>query len=349
MAKFWCENCECETETKVIRKIESWKVLGESIEYETDVRICAVCGEEIFDDQLDDRTMKAVYNIYRSNHGMLSAEEIKDIRLKYGLSQRTMAKLLGWSDKTVARYENGSLPDKAHHAMLRTISTAAGMRNFLAENKTSLTDTQMEKLKTRLDEIDSGLKYPIVSDADAIIVDSPSLENGFKAFDYEKFAAATAFFAKKFPNLGKTKLLKLLYYSDTSYFQKNVISITGSKYLHYPFGPVPDQYDRLLGQMEKDGIIKQNSIYMEQFDDFKTCIVPQQTSEVEDVLSSKEKAWLQKVGEAFRGFNVKEISEYSHGEEGYVDTKLNDVISYSYARNLRPLPEGNGVNTSNLS
>jgi len=41
--------------------------------------------------------------------------------------------------------------------------------------------------------------------------------------------------------LGKTKLFKLLYFTDVTHLRMVGQSITGAEYLKYPFGPVPMQ------------------------------------------------------------------------------------------------------------
>lgn len=40
------------------------------------------------------------------------------MRAKYGLSQRELGSLLGWSQATIARCEAGAIPNAAHNAQL---------------------------------------------------------------------------------------------------------------------------------------------------------------------------------------------------------------------------------------
>lgn len=40
----------------------------------------------------------------------LTPQDIKDIRAKYGLSQRSFARLLGLGEASLARYEKGQKP-----------------------------------------------------------------------------------------------------------------------------------------------------------------------------------------------------------------------------------------------
>lgn len=109
--------------------------------------ICTECGEDLFCEELDSATLICAYNEYRRRHKLLLPEEIKKIREQYGLSQRGFAKLLNWKDKTIRRYENGSIQDKEHNRLLLFLRDPKNMRIYLAENKITLNhakDIQMD-------------------------------------------------------------------------------------------------------------------------------------------------------------------------------------------------------------
>jgi DNA-binding transcriptional regulator YiaG len=50
--------------------------------------------------------------------GILSSEEIKSIRKRYGFSQRAFAKILNSGEASIARYETGALPEKSLSNMI---------------------------------------------------------------------------------------------------------------------------------------------------------------------------------------------------------------------------------------
>lgn len=58
------------------------------------------------------------------------------------------------------------------------------------------------------------------------------------------------FFAHKSAGLLKTKLMKLFNYSDMIFYKENGLAISGLKYAHLPYGPVPDNFDMILGKMK---------------------------------------------------------------------------------------------------
>ena len=100
--------------------------------------------------------MLKAYNEYRRRHKLLQPEEIKEIREQYGLSQRSFAKILNWGDKTVHRYENGSLQDKAHNSLLLFLRNPENMKAYLAENEVPIGGRQKEKLLEKIGELEEG-------------------------------------------------------------------------------------------------------------------------------------------------------------------------------------------------
>ncbi len=89
----YCEKCDDFVEYEVKRKDEIYTVKGEEIEIESKVAYCQECGEEIFHEELDKENQRKFFDIYRERYNLLSPEDIKDIRLKYGLNQREMSHL----------------------------------------------------------------------------------------------------------------------------------------------------------------------------------------------------------------------------------------------------------------
>ena len=151
--KKYCENCGKEVNTKLVLRKETYNVCGEPIEVEAGVLVCSECGEDFYCEELDNATLIRAYNEYRKKHKLLLPEEIKKIREQYGLSQRSFAKLLNWGDKTIFRYENGSIQDKAHNSLLLFLREPANMRTYLVENEVTLDSRQLKKLLATVDSL----------------------------------------------------------------------------------------------------------------------------------------------------------------------------------------------------
>jgi len=60
--------------------------------------------------------------------------------------------------------------------------------------------------------------------------------------------------------LGKTKLFKLLYFTDVTHLHTVGEPITGAEYLKYPYGPVPMQGDFALKELRKHRLISQTRV-----------------------------------------------------------------------------------------
>ena len=331
--KKYCEECGREVETKIIRKKEGYDVCGEQIEVEAQVLVCAECGEEFYCEELDNATLVTAYNEYRRRHKLLLPEEIKKIREQYGLSQRSFAKLLNWGDKTICRYENGSVQDKAHNSLLLFLREPENMRTYLTENEIALDERQKAKLLDTVEKLEQDTEDRVGSRFFELYFSRiPCEENGFKGFDYEKLCAMVLFFAHKSSELLKTKLMKLLNYSDMIFYKENGISISGLKYAHLPYGPVPENFDMLFGKMTADHIAHIEVFYDNGYE--KHQVIPE--CDIPDgVLSEAELDVLERIYVKFEDFGSVDISNYSHKEKGYSSTKKGEIISYSYAKDIQ--------------
>lgn len=65
---------------------------------------CGSCGEIV----LDDAAMTTVEGARRQALGLLSPQEIRDLRTRLGRTQAGMSELLGIGEKTYCRWESGS-------------------------------------------------------------------------------------------------------------------------------------------------------------------------------------------------------------------------------------------------
>lgn len=331
--KKYCYKCEKEVDTKVITKKEIYDVCGENIEVYADVLVCVDCGEELYCEELDSVTLKLAYDEYRRRHNLLFPDEIKRIRQKYGLSQRSFAKLLHWGDKTIFRYENGSIQDSVHNALLLFLKEPRNMRAYLAENKVELSERKKSELLKIIDNLEEKMEHNLIWDYfdDSIFVKKLSEENGYRTFNYEKVCAMVLFFAQKIKGLLKTKLMKLLNYADMIFFKENGISISGIRYVHFPYGPVPENFDFLLGMMAIDHIAHIDVAYENEYE--KHYVIPERDVPL-DILSKDELLVMERIYKKFANFSSRDISNYSHKEKGYISTQQGEFISYRYAKDI---------------
>ena len=144
----------CETDRPFRRKTvrEEYEVRGEKIALDVPRLLCSSCGESIIDPAFGDPTLR-LYAEYRKRHNLLTPEQIHGIRQKYALSQEAFATLLGASPATLARYEGGSLQDKAYDHLLRACDHPAYMADLFEREGSGLSELQRRNVALALDRL----------------------------------------------------------------------------------------------------------------------------------------------------------------------------------------------------
>ena len=148
---FYCVSCQTMHNTKIIEKKETLAVKGKEITLTIPVRICEVCGEEILDEELDDSSLAMFYEEYRRLENLLQPSEIKAIRQRYNLSQASFAKLLGFGEKTITRYESGAIQDVCHDNLIRLMDSLDSFSLLWKERKDRLSRREQAYIDNKLD------------------------------------------------------------------------------------------------------------------------------------------------------------------------------------------------------
>lgn len=93
---------------------------------------CSRCGERILDARQSRDLHRRALDLYRRKHGLLTAQEIKTIREKNGLSQVELADLLKLGAVTLSRWEAGRFVQSASmDVLLRLISDVPDTLDYL--------------------------------------------------------------------------------------------------------------------------------------------------------------------------------------------------------------------------
>jgi len=146
----FCYECVKNVNTEIVESYETFNVKGMEIKVLSKKRVCSECGEEMSDVELDDATLTKAYEKYKAKNNMLTSNEIKEIRKKYSISQKGLALLLGWGEKTITRYENGSLQDKTHDSILKSIRDYNKFIEYWEKNSNKLSETERLRVETKL-------------------------------------------------------------------------------------------------------------------------------------------------------------------------------------------------------
>lgn len=131
----YCPNCDSDVESTVRIISETYPVKGEDVTITAHVRFCNCCGSDIWDDELDAMNLLNAFETYRHKHNLLQPIEIRTIREKYSLSQVSFARVLGLGDKTIARYENGSIADAAQNNLIELAQHPSNFKELLEKNR----------------------------------------------------------------------------------------------------------------------------------------------------------------------------------------------------------------------
>jgi len=332
----FCPNCEEYTDVTLGVEKEVYNVRGEPIEIEAEVTACQKCGEKIFDEERDSQNLEKAYSLYRDKHNLLSPDEIRSTREKYGLSQRALSRLLGWGEITIHRYENGAIQDNVHNNFLRFIEDPQNMQKLFEANRNKLppyTAARLEKRMANLLQEDTEQAFQ-VSFERLVSHQHVDLTSGFKEYDLEKFKNMILYLVKRLDGVLKVKLNKLLWYCDFLNFKETSVSITGAQYVRIKLGQVPDHYELIFANMIHEGLLSENEI---PFNTEEGIVGEQFTALVEpdeSIFSEAEVQVMNFVTDTLRNETSTSIMKKSHREAAYKKCKDGDIISYEYAKEL---------------
>jgi len=310
------------TDYQVVTRPESYPVRGEEITVDSRVAVCDACGGQIGVAELDDATLRAAYDVYRARHELLLPEHIRSIRSKYGLGQKAFARLLGWGEITLARYETGSLQSDSHDAALRLAEDPDTVRRLLEINGDRLTEQQRQTVIARLNELSADHEGVLVREDAARYGQSPEVA---------KLGEMMVFFAG-LPRMWRTKLNKLLFYADFLHAKRHGAPISGARYIHMQYGPVPADFYSLQATLVDGASL--DEVIAEEGDCAGTIFVARRPADLGS-FGTEEVATLRFVAGYFEDWPATQITEYSHAEPAWRETRDRETIPLSYARSLR--------------
>ena len=302
---------------------------NENIEVDVEFFKCTECGVE-FENTRGHDALEIAYREYRSRHRMLTPGEIKEWRKRHGLTQKELGQILSWGGATLNRYENGALQTEAHEKLMRLAMEPHNLIKLIQESPGVLSDEKSARILKELSaEDDEANSFDMIFE-DRFGRYSPDAFSGYSRLQLSKLYNAIIFFCRG--GTLKTKLNKLLFYADFKHFKDYTVSITGARYVHLDFGPVPDNYEFFSAELQRGGALEVNEIVFDKYSgyDCKSIIEPDLS-----VFSDSELKVLTEVKEFFRSFNSSQIKDFSHNEAGYKNTRNGEKISYLFANELQ--------------
>jgi DNA-binding XRE family transcriptional regulator/uncharacterized phage-associated protein len=126
----------------------------------------------------------------------------------------------------------------------------------------------------------------------------------------------------------KTKLAKLLYLADFSWYYLHKKSMSGVTYRKTEFGPVSDVYFRLLEEMEMGGVINVKQVYRDDYHMYELEETRASTKTPLSLLSKQEQTHLSKVWKQWEKASTAEIVKFTIEQLPYTQSLLGQTISY---------------------
>ena len=148
----------------------------------------------------------------------------------------------------------------------------------------------------------------------------------------EKLEAAILFFIDRANNgyLGKTKLMKLLYYADFDHVERYGVPITGAHYRKRPQGPVPDKAFELLDQMASDNdrriTVEPRGVGPHMQYRYQVLVEPDL-----HIFTPPERATLEQVVARWEYEPLSRIVAATHSEAPWLAVRMGEEIPYSLA------------------
>jgi hypothetical protein len=127
---------------------------------------------------------------------------------------------------------------------------------------------------------------------------------------------------------GRTKLAKLLYYTDFGAYREWGEPVTGVTYGHLPYGPCPNSLEFYETVLVAEGSAVQTLVPMGEYEQKRL----QPTGPfVRQFLSASEIRHAEAVFDRLRRLSASQVSDLSHDEPGWIMTDLGETIPYSTA------------------
>ncbi len=332
-----CPLCDKSHEVEERERSASITIKNEKITYQERYYLCTNAEEdenEFATGAMTNKNLLNARNSYRQKRGLLTSDEIVAIRKTYKLSQVDLARLLGWGEATISRYESTAIQDEAYDTILRLIrDNPFDALALLEKNESKFTPMKKAEIKSAIiDQLDAhGKEYLSRQEfkGEYVNYEDPSDANGFTPLDIDKIEAIASYLAESINNLYKVKLMKFYWYADVLSYIEHGHAMTGMVYTHSTMGALPIGHYKLMN-LENLNIQEEITASYEPMQH----ILPKDNIDY-SVLSTQDKHILDRIIKKFKNLDTTAIVNYMHKEKAYKETKSGEVIPFSLAKDIR--------------
>ena len=130
-------------------------------------------------------------------------------------------------------------------------------------------------------------------------------------------------------HLGRTKLMKLLYFVDFDHYEAHGVPVTGANYRKLPHGPYPDKIEKLIAKMEKAGLVRDVKVAHKSFTQHRLITLNGKFDPAK--FSGTELQALERVAADWADATAAQIEAATHREAPWAGTQAGKKIDYEMA------------------
>jgi DNA-binding transcriptional regulator YiaG len=298
---------------------------------------CKDTREQFEDDAFAQLNFNQLVNQYRAKHAIPFPEQIIAIREKYDLSAAKISDILGFGTNSYRQYESGEVPSQSNARLIQLADDPHEFKKLvdlcnIIEPKAKekiyhkinalLEEQKQHKFEKQLENYFFGTCFP-------------NSFTGYKFPSLAKFTEMVVFFTEQLQPW-KTKLNKLLFYSDFVMHKQTGFSMSGLQYRAIPMGPVPNNFNSIYEYLVNNDDVE---VYSTAFanggigEQFK----PNTKRPFNSALfTEKELDVLEMIHNRFKNASTREIVDITHKEKAWIENEAEKkIIDYNYSFDLK--------------
>lgn len=129
----------------------------------------------------------------------------------------------------------------------------------------------------------------------------------------------------------KTKLAKLVYLADFTWYYNHLVPMSGMSYRRLPRGPVADVYFRAIDELVEGGVIK-----LKESGRAFMISMAEDGAAPSSKLTAAEKTMIKEIGESWKDKQTQEIVDFTHEQLPWQICRDGEVIPYGLISQEEP-------------
>lgn len=240
------------------------------------------------------------------------AEFIQQLRKKRNLTQEFLASKIGVSRPTYLQIEQGERDLTITEAQKLADIFGISFENFLQSREDIKTIVKTERNKKPIQKKEKEIRISVPQEK------------------VEKFRQILFYILKKVggkPNVGMTVLYKLLYFMDFDYYEKYEDQLMGLVYIKNHHGPTPLLFEKLIGDMVKNGQVEIVKSKFYQYPQTKYLVNPT-IEPVLSILNGQEQEHIDWELQRLSDFTANQLSELSHKDVPWISAENGQPLDF---------------------